>query len=100
MTFDWTLSVGNLFTVVAVLFGAGGFYSAARTLAKDVHALKEDIKALNLLVMANADVKAILMGHETRIGRIERQVDSTQGHAERLSRLERQFDRIDKDNNK
>lgn len=80
MSFDWTLNVGHIATLIGVLFVGAGFYYTTKydnkNLKEDVKDIKSDIRVLNGLVTDMA-----------------RQVQRQNDYDRRLDQMEHAFDK-------
>jgi hypothetical protein len=76
---DTTVSLGNVFTIGAVIFSAGGFYVATRigmnSMSKAIGVLTEDVKELNKLMTSVAVQNQRLDNVGERLNMVERRYD-------------------------
>lgn len=76
---DWAISLGNILTVLAIVFVGGGFYyqqvTDSRRFRSDILDIKTDLKILNKIIMDIALQSQRLDNQAERINRTEKAVD-------------------------
>lgn len=78
---DWTVNIGQIGTIGAIIFAAGGFYYGSQRMKLDITEIKADLKMLNKVVM---DVAL----QNQRIDNLEHRID------ERFGALEHRWDEV------
>ena len=79
MLIDWTISLGNIGTVLAIIFFGSGFYWKqlidARIFKEDIVEIKTDLKSLNKIIIDLALQNLRLDNHVQRLNQMDKQID-------------------------
>ncbi len=76
---DWTISLGNIGTVVAIVFVGGGFYWQqvldSRRFKLDIVEIKTDLKILNKVITDIALQNQRIDNQAERLNRLDSRID-------------------------
>lgn len=76
---DWTISLGNILTVLSILFFGSGFYWKqlidSKIFKEDIVEIKSDLKILNKVITDLAIQSSRLDSHVERLNRMDRRMD-------------------------
>ena len=79
MLIDWTISLGNILTVITIFFVGIGFYWQqiydSRQFKEDIIEIKSDLKVLNRVIIDLALQSQRLDSHVDRLNRMDQRMD-------------------------
>lgn len=75
MTFDWTISLGHLITIVGFIFGGGGFIYAMKGEVKE---LRQDVRDVKSRLDKFGDILVAIGRQDERMTALDRRVDDLQ----------------------